>query len=114
MRILYIEDNPNDAKLVQRYVETTPHELVVVPTLEETYEALSGPSAFDLILVDILLNNRRVGYELPRQLREQGYQQQMIAVTALNAPQDRAACAQAGFSSQRWLKCSRSIAVNEA
>jgi CheY-like chemotaxis protein len=98
VRILYIEDNPNDAKLVQRYVETTPHELVITPTLEETYEALSDSSEFDLILVDILINNKRVGYDLPRQLREQGYQQEMIAVTALNAPQDQAACERAGFS----------------
>ncbi|MEP7285885.1 MAG: response regulator [Chloroflexota bacterium] len=98
MRILYIEDNPNDAKLVQRYVETTPHDLVIAPTLEDTYEYLSDSEAFGFVMVDILINNQRAGYELPQLLREQGYTGQVIAVTALNSPQDKVACAEAGFA----------------
>src|SRR5579871_2799857 len=98
MRILYIEDNPNDAKLVQRYVETTLHELVIVPTAEKSNELMTNPDAFDLVLVDILLNSKREGYDLPQQLRQKGYKREMIAVTALNSPQDRAACERAGFS----------------
>lgn len=98
MRILYIEDNPNDARLVKRYVDTTSHELTIVQTLEDSYAALAESQSFDLILADILLNNQRSGFELPRVLREQGYTCQVIAITALNSPQDQAACAKAGFA----------------
>ena len=98
MRILYIEDNPNDAKLVKRYVETTSNDLVIAPTLEEVYERLSEPEPFGFIMVDIMINNHRSGFELPHLLREQGYMGHIIAVTALNSPQDKAACAEAGFS----------------
>src|SRR5260221_13447338 len=98
MRILYIEDNPNDAKLVKRYVDTTPHELVVTQSLEQTYELLSSSQSFDLVLVDILINNQRSGYELPNRLHEQGYTNNIIAVTGLTSAQDTAACKKAGFA----------------
>ncbi len=98
MRILYVEDNTNDAKLVQRYVETTSHELAVVSTVEQAYDLLSESPNFDLILVDILINNRRLGYDLAHALRDQGYPRPVIAVTALSGPQDQAACAEAGFA----------------
>jgi len=98
LRILYVEDNSNDAKLVQRYVETTAHELAVVSSIEEANNLLSDPSPFDMILVDILIDNKRSGYDFARELREQGYTQPVIAVTALTGPQDQAACAKAGFA----------------
>ncbi len=98
MRILYIEDNANDAKLVQRYVETTDHELAIVPTIEQAYELLAGSPAFDLILIDILINNKRLGYDLAHDLKEQGYPRPVIAITGLTSPQDQAACADAGFA----------------
>ncbi len=98
MRILYIEDNANDAKLVQRYVETTAHELAIASTIEQAYEQLSDSPEFDLILIDILINNKRLGYDLAHALREQGYSRPVIAITALTSPQDQAACAEAGFA----------------
>ncbi len=98
MHILYIEDNANDAKLVQRYVETTPNDLVVVPTVEAAYECLSDSSDFDLILVDILINNKRSGYDFARVCQEQGYTRPIVAVTALASQQDMQAYAEAGFA----------------
>lgn len=96
MNILYIEDNLNDAHLVQRYVETTPHQLLLVSTLQDAWMALNDNS-FELIMVDILLANDRSGYDFAYQMREQHYTQPLIAVTALNTPQDIAATRRAGF-----------------
>ena len=98
MRILYIEDNPNDAKLVQRYVATTPHHLQVVPSLEEAYQSYSESPNYDLIMVDILINNKRSGYDFARNCQTQGYHGPIVAVTALTSPQDEQACVDAGFS----------------
>ena len=97
MRILYVEDNPNDAKLVKRYIETTPHELVIAPTLEQTIEVINEAEAFDLVMVDILIDNQRTGFELPQMLRTQGCTSSIVAVTGLNSPQDQMACKAAGF-----------------
>jgi CheY-like chemotaxis protein len=95
MRILYVEDNANDATLVRRYIETTPHELVIATNLSEA-QAVLDPS-IDLIMVDIMIGNQRGGYDFARDLRTQGYQQPLIAITALSTPQDLAQCEAAGF-----------------
>jgi DNA-binding response OmpR family regulator len=95
MRILYLEDNPNDATLMARYIKTTPHELVVVATLDEAYAAVD--QSFDLILVDVMLGDERQGYTFAQRLRQRLYQQPMIAVTALGSAEDEALCAQLGF-----------------
>lgn len=95
MRVLYIEDNPNDAQLVARYLKTTPHDLKVVSTIEQAWDALHSP--VDLVLVDVLLDQTRAGFGFVRDLREQGFQQPIIAVTALNTAQDMASCEAAGF-----------------
>jgi CheY-like chemotaxis protein len=95
MRILYLEDNPNDATLMARYINTTPHELVVVSTLEDAYAVVN--QGFDLILVDLLLGDERQGYTFAQALRQHLYQQPMVAVTALRTAEDEALCAQLGF-----------------
>jgi two-component system, OmpR family, response regulator len=95
MRILYIEDNADDANLVHRYVRTTPHELVIVDTLEDAYTALSEP--VDLVLVDVLLHQQRSGYTLARALRDKGLNHPIVAVTALTTPSDIEAARRAGF-----------------
>lgn len=96
MRVVYIEDNPNDAQLVARYLKTTPHQLVVAANLHEARAAMDNP--VDLLLVDVLLDNTRGGFDFALQLRQQGFNRPMIAVTALTTPQDIADCADVGFN----------------
>lgn len=95
MRILYIEDNPDDANLVNRYVRTTPHEIIIVDNVEAAYTVLRQP--IDLVLVDVLLNRQRAGYDVARVLRENEYECPIIAVTALTTPIDMDAARNAGF-----------------
>ncbi len=97
MNILYLEDNPNDAKLVQRYVDTTGHQLTIVQNISEIEELLPRVGDFDLIMVDILINNKRVGYELASWLRESGFTRPLVAVTALDSPDEKTASTRAGF-----------------
>src|SRR5215470_2687107 len=96
MNILYIEDDPNDATLVDRYVRTTPHNLYIAPTVQDAWLTLQQ-EPMDLIMVDIVLSNARLGYTFAQQLRLRKFQQPLIAVTALGTPEDMAACRRAGF-----------------
>jgi CheY-like chemotaxis protein len=97
MKILYVEDEPNDATLVDLYVRTTPHELVLAKNRDEAWQLLNSTQP-DLILLDVILGAKRDGYALARELRESGFSGQIIALTGLSTPQDLEACHQAGFS----------------
>jgi CheY-like chemotaxis protein len=96
MQILYVEDNSNDAALVERFINTTPHSVVVVSSVDEARAALS--QSFDLILIDVLIEQKRAGYALAKEIRDQGVNIPLVAVTALSGMQDRASCQQAGFN----------------
>ena len=56
IRVLLLEDDPADARLVGqmlRRVKTTPFEVTVVTRLAEALARLSDPSAFDVVLADL-------------------------------------------------------------
>ena len=90
MHVLYLEDQPNDANLVRRYVQTTSHDIVVVNTVQDAEGALNDD--LGLILVDLLLGDLRAGFDFVSMLRERGYSQPIVAVTALALPQDIEQC----------------------
>jgi CheY-like chemotaxis protein len=94
MHILYIEDEYNDAVLVRRYVQTTPHQITIVETTKEAIKVLE--SAPSLILVDVLLGGVRDGLEFVKMARQRGYMKPMIAITGLTLPQDLEKCLAVG------------------
>jgi CheY-like chemotaxis protein len=94
VHILYLEDQPNDANLVKRYVQTTPHDITVVDTIQEANAVLSDK--LGLILVDLLLGDSRSGFDFVREVRQRGYNQPIIAVTALVLPQEIEQCFSCG------------------
>jgi DNA-binding response OmpR family regulator len=96
MQILYIEDNSNDAQLIRLYADAVGSQLKVVNNLDAFWN--TDPLQFDLVLVDILLQFTREGLEVPARLRDQGYTNPIIAVTALSTPADRMQCEEAGFT----------------
>jgi CheY-like chemotaxis protein len=96
MRILYVEDEPADAQLVARYVQSTEHELVTASTIQEAKDSMDSEPG--LILVDILLNRTRQGYDFVSELRAQGYTAPIIAVTGLALPLEIEHCYRVGFT----------------
>ncbi len=96
MRIVYVEDEPADAQLVERYAALTHHELVVASNIEDARTALDTPT--DLLLVDVVLQETRAGYRFVEDLRAHGYEQPVIAVTGLALPQDIQECYRCGFT----------------
>ncbi len=95
MQVLYVEDEPNDAQLVDLYIKTTPHHLTIARNGQEAREAFVHHP--DLILIDVWLGNTRDGYSLIREFHAQGFSGPVIAVTALTTPRDIEDCQAAGF-----------------
>jgi CheY-like chemotaxis protein len=96
MKILYIEDEPADANLVERYIQLTPHKLVLASNLVDARAAMTTPP--DLILVDVLLGRARDGYSFVKEMRGQGYEHPIIAVTGLSTPYDIEQCYESGVN----------------
>lgn len=95
MNILYLEDEPQDAALVALYTRSATHHLTVANNVREAEAALADNP--DLILVDVMLGNTKEGYQFTRAIREQGYTQPVVAITALATARDLEECRRAGF-----------------
>jgi CheY-like chemotaxis protein len=95
VNIVYLEDNPDDAKLVSRYMKTTAHDLRIVDNLDDAINALAYDT--DLIMVDVVIGFARDGLRLARTLREQGFDKPIVAITALTTPDAIDQCYQNGF-----------------
>jgi CheY-like chemotaxis protein len=95
MNILYIEDNAKDRQLVERYIHTTPHQIVSISKLDTIDLHELSP---DLILLDMLIDGQSIGLDYLRQLREMEIQCPVVAITALTLPQQIAAYNKAGIN----------------
>src|SRR5205823_402116 len=91
---LYVEDEPNDAQLVDRYIRVTNHKLKIVNNISDAEASMN--TSPDLIMVDVVLGTSREGYTFVRQLRQNGYEQPIIAVTGLTLPDDIERCFESG------------------
>ena len=88
LRVLVVEDNPISQLILREQLE---HLGCTVVTASNGQEALALPDAlsFDSVLTD--LNMPLVdGYELTRILRERGYQQPILGITANAFPTNNA------------------------
>lgn len=96
-RILVVEDNPLNLKLVRDVLDVSGYEVVGAPSAEEGL-ALAVSSAPDLVLMDIQLPGMD-GYEALRRLREDPRLDAVpvVALTAFAMPDDRARAFREGF-----------------
>lgn len=96
--VLYIEDNPNSRKLVERVLTAYRFAVHTVPDGEAGFQFVEKQTP-DLILLDINLP-RIDGYTIARQLRQQEQlaDTPIIALTANVMQQDRVKSLSAGCS----------------
>ena len=84
MKILYVEDNPNDADLAQRWLRKHAPQFAieVVATQSDAVARLSGPDAppFDLVLTDLRLPDGG-GLSLLTYIRECGLPIAVVVIT---------------------------------
>ena len=86
LRVLYVEDNPLDADLVRRALQTAaqlggqPVQLQLATSLAAAHQCLQDQPAFAVLLVDIGLPDGN-GLDLVRALRRQGLPLAVVALT---------------------------------
>jgi len=95
MKVLYLEDDPNDTHLVDLYVSASKHKLIPAQTVEQAWDAIGEQP--ELILADVILGATRAGVDFARLLRGRGNQTPLVAVTALATAADIQECRSAGF-----------------
>lgn len=93
MRILYIEDKPVNARIMQKIARAANWDLLVAATGQDGLALLNDE--IDIILTDIGLPDT-TGPALIRQIRQTRPTLPIIVVTAHVLPVDRQECAEAG------------------
>jgi DNA-binding response OmpR family regulator len=97
MVILYVEDDANDYTLVQRYAQAMGYDLLVATNADDAAQTLQQYFP-DMMLVDIVLNDTRQGYDFVQWVRSVGYDRAVVAVTGLSLPNEMAMMQQVGFN----------------
>ena len=98
-RVLVVEDNPVNQKLVRRMLER--FDLVVeiadngAAAVRMALDARDAREPYDLVLMDMLMPVMD-GYDATRTLREAGYDEPIVALTANAMAGDREKCLAAG------------------
>ncbi len=91
--VLYIEDTPNNVRMMRKTVNHIGHELLVATTGAEGLQLLDSHP--DLVLVDIGLPDMS-GFVVTERIREVNATLPVIAITAYASPEDRDRCLDAG------------------
>lgn len=86
--IVYIEDNLNNQRLMQRMMSKRNLEVAVFDNIEDGYQAIKERQP-DLIFVDLHLKTRATGLDLVYRLRSEGNTTPIIIVTVFNMIADR-------------------------
>lgn len=99
-RILYVEDGPDNQRLVWHILNKTQFAVVVASDGQEAIEEVyrqqeENANPYDLILMDMQMP-RMDGYEATRRLRSAGFTMPIVALTAHALAGDRDKCLAAG------------------
>lgn len=97
MYALYIEDILPHIQLMQRIFSCTSHELAIATSARKGLDCILATSP-DLVLVDINLPDTD-GLTLVQYLRESGFVQPIVAVTAYASDRDKEHCLAIGCTS---------------
>lgn len=96
MNILYVEDNAVNLSLIQRIAQMNRHHLVSYEEAETALDALQKGLEVDLILLDIQLAGEMDGIGFAKVVRQRGYVQPIIAITAYAMLGDKERIIEAG------------------
>lgn len=96
--ILFVDDDPDTRRLLKTLFEGE-YDFSLAASLEEAWEALQGPT-FDLLLLDIRLEEPDSGLRLLQEAREQkmvGEEIPAVALTTYATEGDRERLLESGF-----------------
>jgi CheY-like chemotaxis protein len=95
LKIVYVEDNLNNQRLLQRMLSRRNVEISFYDNAEDGYIGIRERKP-DMIFLDVHLKTRTTGLDLARKLRAGGCTAPMIAVTIFNMLADRKRALEAG------------------
>ena len=95
-RVLVVEDNPINQKLMLKMLAKWGYDPIIVENGRIAIDTLADRDAFDLVLMDLQMPEMG-GIEATTQLRSQGLDLPIIAVTANAMKGDRELCLDAGM-----------------
>lgn len=95
MNVIYVEDNENNQRLLERMLNKRGIEVEIRDTPESGLEAVLTQKP-DMVFVDVHLKTRHTGLDLVAWLRERGVQTPIIVVTCFNMMADRRRALEAG------------------
>ena len=99
LRILVVDDNPDNLYLLERLLHRLNHQVIATTSAEEALQILSE-NWFDLLILDIQMPGMD-GYELLEAIRRQRLIPEstpVAAVTAYASAEDKRRVMEAGFS----------------
>ncbi|PHS03364.1 MAG: hypothetical protein COA78_17840 [Blastopirellula sp.] len=99
VHVLLVEDGPDNQRLIKYTLKKSGAQVTIAENGQEAIDIILAVNqrgeSFDVILMDMQMPVLD-GYEATRQLREQGYQGSIIALTAHAMADDRQKCIDAG------------------
>jgi len=95
LRVLVVDDNVDAADSMAALLDMIGHQARVVYSGEAVLPEVQAWTP-DCVLLDIGLPGKD-GYEVARELRAQGYQRALVALTGWGSEDDRRRTAEAGF-----------------
>ncbi len=96
-RLLLVEDNPLNVKLIKSYCEKAGHYVDIAENGVTALDMLTAGSHYDIVLMDIQMPVMD-GLETVRRIRKSGLSVPVIAMTAAAMKSDREACEKAGMN----------------
>ena len=94
MKILFIEDNPEEIIYTNELLEESGHEVDIIDESDSVIDRLNSLQKYDLIILDLMLmlgdkielsdDCPEVGIALYKQIREAGFKKPILIVSALS------------------------------
>ncbi len=82
MRIVYVEDSPSNAALIERICSMSKDDLIIYEDAEQALQDIE-PGTADLVLIDVHLGDHSMnGLELTNLLRQKGVATPVVIITA--------------------------------